>query len=142
MDKLPDLSKSFGKQLDSLKDTIGPEGNETVEKAYKQLREIATSKGSAKETLAKAQKVVDETLAKLREVAQNKSGDLQAKGAEALKALPGMDRVRGEPVVLSVRADVLALSSPNWASSASCCNSAAQKPRSCCARPSTMSARC
>ena len=28
LDKLPDLSKSFEKQLSSLKQTIGPEGND------------------------------------------------------------------------------------------------------------------
>lgn len=28
LDKLPDLSKSFEKQLTSLKETIGPEGND------------------------------------------------------------------------------------------------------------------
>jgi len=109
LDKLPDLSKSFEKQLSSLKQTIGPEGNDVrfsrhasliaqvVDKAYRQLKDIASSKGSAKETLSKAQKVVDETVQRLKELAKDKTGDLSAglksKGAEALQALPGMDKV-------------------------------------------------
>ena len=70
---------------------------QVVDKAYRQLKDIASSKGSAKDTLSKAQKVVDETVQRLKELAKDKTGDLSAglksKGAEALQALPGMDKV-------------------------------------------------